>query len=296
MKKMILPIILVGMVFFIWATPGQTAAGHYPKRVISLGPINTENVFLLGAGDRLVANTDYCVRPEGAKDKEKVGSVLQISLEKIIGLRPDLVLATSLTGQHQLKKLKEAGIHVEQFKQSRSFDEICSQFLRLGRLLGLEERARNIVNEARTRVAGVAERVAHLRQEKVFFQIGSQPLYGGTPDSFTHDFIRYSGGVNVIADQKKGTTNFEKIIAKNPDVIIIAIMGSETGVAAEQKKNWMRFSVINAVKNRRVHFVNPNLACSPSPMTFAEMLEIIVELIHPQLSKVKRKPDRQTGR
>ncbi len=67
---------------------------QYPQRIVSLGPINTENVFLLGAGDRLVGNTNYCVRPTEARNRAKIGSVMQISLEKILSLKPDLVLAT----------------------------------------------------------------------------------------------------------------------------------------------------------------------------------------------------------
>jgi len=278
--------IITGLAILLWAKTGCGAESGYPQRVISLGPINTENVFLLGAGDRLVANTDYCVRPDAAQDKEKIGSVMQVSLEKIIGLQPDLVLATSLTGDKHLQKLKEAGIQVERFTLSKSFNEICSQFLRLGRLLGLEDKAQVIVDQARERVGEISEKASRFERQRVFLQIGSQPLYGASPGSFTHDFITYGGGINVIEDQKKGTTNFEKIIAKNPDVIIIAIMGSETGVAAKQKENWMRFSVINAVQTDRVHYVNPNLACSPSPMTFTEALEIIASLIHPQLGNI----------
>ncbi len=278
--------IITGLVLLLLVKTGCGAESGYPQRVISLGPINTENVFLLGAGDRLVANTDYCVRPEEAQDKEKIGSVMQVSLEKIIGLQPDLVLATSLTGEKQLEKLKEAGIQVERFTLSKSFGEICSQFLRLGRLLGLEEKAQVIVDQARERVGKISEKVARFEPQRVFLQIGSQPLYGASPGSFTHDFITFGGGINIIEDQEKGTTNFEKVIAKNPDVIIIAIMGSETGVAAKQKENWMRFSVINAVQTDRVHYVNPNLACSPSPMTFTEALEIIASLIHPQLGNI----------
>ncbi|MCI5128976.1 MAG: ABC transporter substrate-binding protein, partial [Candidatus Electrothrix sp. AUS3] len=71
----------------------QSLAKDFLQRIVSLGPINTENIYLLGAEDRLVGNTNYCVRPEAAKSKEKIGSVMQISIEKILSLRPDLILA-----------------------------------------------------------------------------------------------------------------------------------------------------------------------------------------------------------
>jgi len=262
-------------------------AATYPQRIVSLGPINTENVFLLGAGDRLVANTDYCVRPEAAKNIEKIGSVMQISLEKIVGLQPDLILATGLTSPQQLKQLHNLGVTIVRFDQPRTFSEICDHFLRLGQLLGLEKSAKLIIEEAKNKVASVTRNINNFPRQKVFLQIGSQPLFGSEKNSFTNDFIRLGGGINIVEDQASGTTNYEKVIARNPDVIIIAIMGSETGIAAEQKKNWQRFSVIKAVQNNRVHVINPNLVCSPSPATFAEALTNIANLIHPKLSYEK---------
>ena len=70
---------------------------------------------------------------------------------------------------------------------------------------------------------------------------------------------------------------------RQPRVIVIAMMGSETGIAAAEKKKWETLTVIKAVADNRVHMVDPNLACSPSPATFVEALKIIVGFIHPQL-------------
>lgn len=258
-------------------------AKDHPQRIISLGPINTENVFLLGAGDRLVANTNYCVRPEAAKIKEKIGSVMQVSIEKIIGLQPDLVLATGLTQMQQLRQLKSVGIKVVQFKQPASFTEICDQFLTLGRLLGLEQRANAIINTAKKQVAILQKKLINPRDQKVFLQVGTQPMFSSVESSFTNDFIVLAGGTNIASRYKSGMINYEKVIAANPDVIIIAIMGSESGIAAEEKERWMQVSVINAVQNNRVHIISPDIACSPSPATFASTLAIMAAMIHPEL-------------
>jgi ABC-type Fe3+-hydroxamate transport system substrate-binding protein len=261
----------------------QAAETEYPQRIVSLGPINTENVFLLGAGNRLVANTSYCVRPEGAKNKEKIGSVMQVSIEKIIGLHPDLVLATGLTQMQQVKQLQSVGIQVVQFKQPASFTDICVQFLELGRLLGLEKRATQIIEETKERVALLQKKVARLPRQKVLLQVGSQPLFSSVPTSFTNDFIVLAGGSNIASNQKNGIINYEKVIAANPDVILIAMMGSESGVASLEKERWMQIPVINAVQNDRVHVISPDIACSPSPSTFADTLDIMAKLIHPEL-------------
>lgn len=266
------------------ATPGFTA--EYPQRIITLGPLNTENVYLLGAEDRLVANTSYCVRPEAAKKKKKIGSVMQVSTEKIIGLRPDLVLATGLTSAQQVAQLRNLGIRVVRVRQPDSFPAICDAVLELGDLLGLPERAEAVVAEAREKVHALQERLQGLPRKKVFLQVGSQPIFGSVTSSFTHDFIDLGGGENILEDQRTGSVGYEKVIVKNPDVIIIAIMGTESGIAAQEKKKWLRYPVINAVKNSAVHVIDPNLVCSPSPITFAETLDIIAGLIHPELNSM----------
>ncbi len=260
------------------------AETEYPQRIVSLGPINTENIFLLGAGERLLANTNYCVRPEAAKKKEKIGSVLQISIEKIIGLQADLVLATGLTPTQQVKQLQAAGIEVVQFGQPHSFADICSQFLQLGKLLGLEAEAERTIRKAEEKVTAVQKKVASMPPQKVFLQVGAQPLFSSVPSSFTNDFIVLAGGTNISRKQKYGTTNYEKVITENPDVIIIAIMGTESGIAAREKEKWQRISVIGAVQNKRIHLISPDIACSPSPATFGETLSIMAELIHPELN------------
>ena len=280
-------------VFFIillscaFASGGGALGAGFPQRIVSLGPLNTENIYLLGAGDRLVGNTSYCVRPEAAKAKEKIGSVMQISIEKIISLQPDLILATGLTQPQQLKKLQELGLRVVQVQQPASFSEICKEFIRLGQLLGLEERAEHIVRRVKNEVAVITSRVAHLPRKKVFLQVGALPLFGSVKSSFTHDYIVLGGGINVIDDQATGISSYEKILTRNPDIIIIAIMGSETGAAAREKEKWRRFQVINAVQNNSVYSINPDLVCSPSPETFARTLAVIAGLIHPETGETQ---------
>jgi len=271
------------------AVHSATRSTDFPRRIVSLGPINTENIYLLGAGDRLVGNTSYCNRPKAAKNITKIGSVMQFSLEKIISLRPDLILATGLTRPESIKKLLNLDLHVVQFNQPNSFAEICNQFISLGQLLGRREQAEKIVNQTRIKVSTVEKKAATLRKEKVFLQVGSRPLFGSVNNSFTHDFITMGGGINITGNQVTGTTSYEKVIALNPEVIIIAIMGSESGIAGREKEHWLRIPVLHAVQNNRVHIINPDLVCSPSPVTFARTLQRIAELIHPGINMTSRK-------
>lgn len=288
--KALLLVALFLLAMFASVSYSPAGAATPPQRIVSLGPINTENVFLLGAGDRLVGTTVYCVRPRAAQHTEKIGSVLQISVEKIIGLRPDLVLATNLTQESQLEMLRRVGLKVVRFTQPASFASSCTQFEQLGSLLGLEEKAKTITADLRQQVRHLADRISTLAtpRPKVIMQVGASPLYVTGRDSFTNDFIELLLAENGMDDTPSGRVDYERIIAANPDVILIGIMGSETGVAADERTKWRRMDVIQAVRNNRVHVVDPNLVCSPSPATFVQALHVILPLLYPELSATEQ--------
>ena len=259
-------------------------------RIVSLGPLLTENVFLLGAGDSLVGNTLYCQRPEAARHKVKVGSVQELSIEKVVSLRPQLILANNLTPPQQVDQLRHLGFRVESFGQPATFAAICDQFLQLGRLLGLEKRAEAIVGQAREQVEVVRRAVAPYPRRKVFLQVGAHPLFSSVKRSFTNDFIELGGGVNIVGDQLSGVMKTEQVIALNPDLIVIAVMGSQSGIGAEQKQHWLSFDAINAARNKQVYVMDPDAVCSPSPLSFAATLRVIARLIHPEASIAAAEP------
>lgn len=287
-RTLFLCLSLILFVFSELATAAETKSTEpltSPQRIVSLGPINTENVFLLGAGDRLVGTTSYCVRPEAAKKTEKIGTVMQVSVEKIIGLQPDLVLATGFTKDSQVDLLRNVGLKVVRFDQPTSFASSCKQFEELGRLLGLEERALTITGKLRNQVNEIANEIesCNFQDQKVVFQIGSDPLYLSGRDLFTSDFIKLLHATNAMGDSPSGRYNNERVIAADPDVILIGMMGSETGIAAKERKKWQSMNILQAAKDKRIHVIDPNVVCSPSPATFVQALKMIAPLIYPQL-------------
>ncbi|WP_028581857.1 ABC transporter substrate-binding protein [Desulfogranum japonicum] len=274
--------LLLSILLFGLLQGGISCASSGPQRIISLGPIHTENIYLLGAEDRLIANTIYCNRPAQAREKMKIGSVMQANVEQIVSLQPDLILATSLTSPALINKLNGMGLNVVRFSQPQSFEQICNQFIQLGELLGLEEKAKSIVGQAEDQVERVKKAVAGFPLKRVFIQVGAQPLFGSVSSSFTNDFIVLSGSENILAKEKNGGCSREKVISLNPDVIIVAIMGSQTGEGANQKKLWFSFPTIHACSNKQVYVIDPDVVCSPSPLTFAQTLTTIAGLIHPE--------------
>jgi len=253
------------------------AEDNFPQRIISLGPSLTRELYLLGVEDRLVGNTLYCRQPPEAQKKEKVATVTKVNLEKVMILRPDLVLTSSLTNSEQVEKLKNLGIRVITFSTARSFSQICDQFLELGRIVGKEKEAERILSQSRKKMNSITGRGKNLPKPKVFVQVGAKPLFAVTNDSFVNDFIKFAGGINIASGAKTGLYSREKVLEQNPDVIIIVTMGI---VGEEEKEIWRKYKTLNAAKNNRIYIVDSYKVCSPTPVSFVEVLEEIVGLIH----------------
>ena len=254
----------------------------FPNRIISLGPTITEQLYLLNAQDKIIGNTIYCKMPPEAKNKEKVGTIIEQDLEKILTLKPDLVIASAMTNPKTIKKLNNLGIKVVRFSYAKNFNEICHQFSELGEIVGKKKEAERIIEEVRGKVELIKKKTMTKNSakagQKVFVQIGAKPLFTVTKDSFINDFIEFAGGIN-IADTKTGLYSREEVVAKNPDVIIITTMGI---AGEEEKKIWNKYKTINAVKNNRIYIVNSYKLCSPTPASFVETLEEIVEILYPK--------------
>jgi iron complex transport system substrate-binding protein len=249
-----------------------------PRRIISLGSTITEELYLLGAGDSLIADTLYCERPPQAKLKEKVGTIIAADLEKIVSLKPDLVLATSLTNPAVKEKLKNLGIRVVDFPLARNFQELCGHFRELGKVVGKVDAAEEIVRLARKKIEALKKNIQDLPKPKVFMQIGANPLFAVTKDYFLNDFIEFAGGINIAALAKSGLYSREEVIRRNPDVIIITSMGI---LGEKEREQWFAFSGLSAVKNSRIYVIDTYKLCGPTPVSFVEALEELIEIFHP---------------
>lgn len=258
------------------------AQQDYPQRIISLGPSITEELYLLGVQDRLIGCTVYCERPKEAETKEKIGTVVKVNVEKIVSLKPDLVLATSLTDPKAAEKMRSLGIRVVCFSHTRNFIEICEQFLELGKIVDKKKEAEEIINGVRGKVDFIKEKVKYLPKPKVFIQVGARPLFTVTKDSFVSDFIEFAGGINIAKDAKTGFYSREEVLRKNPDVIIIVTMGI---IGEKEKEIWVKYEALKAVKNNRVYIIDSYKFCSPTPVSFVDTLEEMVKILHPQEEK-----------
>jgi len=278
MKYRALALIFLCLLVNAWAV---FAAEQLPKRIVSLSPVATEELFLLGHGDLLVGRTRFCTKPPEAQKIETVGNILEVSLEKIVALRPDLVLAGSMTDPKVKEKLKQLGIRVEEFPAANDFNGICDSFLRLSCMVHKEKEAEAIVIAARDKVKVLRSGIRNQDKPAVFLQVGADPMVTMTRGSFLNDLIEFAGGINIASDAGSRIYSREKVLAEDPDVIIISGMGSDGGQGNEnEKKIWQGYRDLKAVKNGTLYTVDSDLYCAPTPLTFVTALENMIRLLH----------------
>lgn len=195
------------------------------------------------------------------------------------------MLATSLTNPKTIQKLRSLGIEVKLFPAPKNFTSLCDEFLELGKAVGREPEAKEIVKVAEGKVAEIKSRTATLMKPKVFIEIGTKPLFTANKDYIINDFVKLTGGKNIAEDSKIGVYSKEEVLRNNVDVILIVTMGF---VGETEKEAWQKFKMLNAVKHDRIYIIDSQKICGPTPVTFAKTLEEISFLLHPELLKKKR--------
>lgn len=256
-----------------------------PERIISLAPSNTEVLFALGLGDKVVGVTDLCDYPEEAQEIEKVGFV-EINLEKIVDLEPDLVLYIGGTAQlEKTQTMEDLGLTVLVLAPS-DIEGIFADIELVGRTTGTEDEAVDLVSELRARMDEVLSRVAQAkRQPLVFYELDAtdpaRPWTAG-PGSFIDALITMAGGVNLGASAEMEWAQFstEEVIAQDPEIIILG--DANYGVTAESVEERPGWGVITAVKAGAIYPIDDTLVSRPGPR-IVDGLEELARIIHPEL-------------
>jgi len=233
-----------------------------PGRVVSLAPKNTELMFAIGAGEKLVGVTTYCNEPPDAMAIEKVGgfSSQSISIEKLISLRPDLVLSVGELHRPTIKDLERLDVPVVALA-AESLDNLYTETELLGRITGREAKTSRLIEAMQRRVARIQERAVDIPDDErvsVFYQVWNDPLAAAGPASFIGELIRLAGGKNIINNASESYVRIgeEILLKRDPDVIIAPSMGAAQISRQDllEKPSW---SGISAVRNGRVYVLDP---------------------------------------
>jgi iron complex transport system substrate-binding protein len=252
-----------------------------PERIVSIGPSITEFLFALGAGPRVVGADDFSDEPAAAKQVEKVGGI-KVNFEKVVSLRPDLVLSVKFS-DGTIEKLAGAGLLVL-VVDPQSAGDVARTAILLGRAVGSdgEAMARDIqkrVDDVRSKTSAVATR------PRVYHEIdASDPtkIFTVGPGSYIHDLIQIAGGENIAARATSAYPQLsaEEILRSDPEIIVLA--AADYSAKPDQVAARSGWSVLTAVKNGRILTIAPNLINRPGPRV-GEAAEVYAKLIHPEL-------------
>ena len=267
----------------------QTANAAVPRRVVSLAPSLTEMAYALGAGPSLVGVTTVCNYPEAARRLPKVGGMEDggIDLERVLSLKPDLVIAIGLYQSSTVEALKRLGVRVE-IIPSQTLEDVFAAADRLGALLGRQTEARRLTADMRRRIDRVRKATAALppnRRPRVFYEVWDQPLMTATRDTLIGRLIELGGGVNVFGDLtgRYVQVSPEAVLKRDPQVIL-APTTHTSQVDAKSLEKRPGFSGVAAARTGRVYVLDGDLVSRAGPR-IAEALELVARAIHPELFK-----------
>lgn len=250
-----------------------------PQRIISLAPNITETLFALGLGERVVGVTSYCDFPAEAKTKEKVGDTIKPNLERIIALKPDLVLISTASQLEKItRQLDQLSIPVF-ITNPKTVTEVLASIRKLGEITGSGPRAEELTKAMQNKIKASQQQIANFSPVRVLYILQLSPLITAGKHTFINDLIKIAGGQSISGEETADYPQFsrETALARAPEVIIVpASHGSELVSLATIKHD---FAITPAVKNNRVVSANPDLIDRPGPR-IVEGIEALRKAIH----------------
>ena len=269
MKKIIFLILL----FFI-----TTSLFAEYKRIISLAPSATESLYELGLYNNVIANTVYC--SDGIVKKEKIGTVTEPNIEKIISLNPDLIVATK-EGNYKtvIDKLVRLKLTVYVMEPYLSFEDVCNNFQKLADYTEKSDTAKKIIENVKKEISQLNKETEKADKEKIFWEVGANPIFTVGNKSFVNEYNKYINGINVFEyiDMRYPNVSVESVIEKNPDIILLVNMGD---VSDQEILKWNKYKNITAIKNNKIYLLEADDIFTPTPKKFLNGIKVLREKLN----------------
>lgn len=242
-------------------------------RAVSLAPNLTENVFAVGAGDRLVGVTSFCNYPEAAKSIAKIGDTMNPNTESIVALKPEVVLVSTASQIEAFSSTLAANGIAVFVTNPDSVDAMFRNLEQLGSLFGTTAKADELVNGLRNRLKKLEARRSTMPADRVFVQISKEPLFTIGKQSFLTAALEKIGAISVTKDVETAYPKLSKetALALKPDVLIL----SESDDNREPNS---AFAASPAIKDGNVLKVNADLISRPGPRLIDALEQIEAEL------------------
>jgi iron complex transport system substrate-binding protein len=271
----------------IVATLAYASPQLEPRRIVSLVPAVTEMLFALGAGDRVVGVSNFDKFPPEVTKIAQVGALLDPNLDRILSLKPDLVIVYYSQTDLQTQ-LQRATVASFSYKHAGLAD-VTDTLRAVGARIGRAEQARAIATEIESKIGTLRMRYASGARPKTLVVFGRENfalrgIYASGGRGFVHDMLTVAGGDNVFADVDREAVQAttELILARRPDVII-ELRADPMTAEAERKEvtTWNQLASLPAVRAKRVHIITDPRTVIPGPRV-VEGVEIIAERLHRQ--------------
>lgn len=251
-----------------------------PDRIVSLSPSNTEIVFALGAGDKLVGITSFCDYPDETSDIEKIGDFDGPNIELIKKSQADVIFAGVYLQDDLIMALENLNIPIITTEAS-NFEGIYDSISLMGKLLGKEDKAEKIIYEMEESIDEIKLKTDDLEKPDIFYLAWIESLITTGKNTFVDDVIQMAGARNV-AEDVEGWTHYsiEELIKQNPDMLIVASHATNEGVTEEDIKNDVILKNLECVKSGNIYIMkDDNLISRPGPRII-EGLEEMARAIH----------------
>jgi iron complex transport system substrate-binding protein len=252
------------------------------QRIVSLAPSLTETVFALGAGDRLVGDTDFCDYPPEALSKPKVGGAINPSLEQIVSLRPDIVLATkSLNRRETVVALEQLGI-ATYVTDPHTVDDVIASTARLADVIGARDSGTALAANLRGRLAELRRRLNGLPPKRALFVVWAEPLISVGRNTFVADALRWAGAESVVQSSRDWPQiSLEEAFRLQPEVLVFASSHSETlGRDLDAMAELPGWRSLEAARNRRFAVISDAVNRPAPRLIFA--IEQLARQFHPE--------------
>lgn len=260
-----------------------------PERIVSLAPSNTEILFALGVGDKVVGVTEYCDYPPEVIGKERVGGYDDIDVEKVLELEPDLVLAEDIHTTNVVPSLEQLNIPVVVIVP-HNLEEIISSVEFIGDITASQSKASEIAADMQQRIQAVTATLSDSDDRPSVLYVlwwGEGGIMSAGSNTPIDELIHLAGGVSISHNDSHGnptigwpTLNLEDVISADPEVIIVDL--GDGGTSLHNIGTEPRLSGVSAVANGRIYGIDPDLTSRPTPR-IVDGLEAFAGFIHPEL-------------
>jgi iron complex transport system substrate-binding protein len=260
-----------------------------PQRIVSLAPGITETLYALNLDDKIVGVTTFCDWPAAARTKPRIGGFTNPSIEKIVSLKPDLIIATADGNRKDtVRQLERIGLPVYVTNPSDT-NGILRSILHIGEITNREKDARKLVEKLQKRLNNITMQINHKSKPRVFFQIGLEPVITAGRGTLINEVIERAGGINVAGRDTARYPRYsaEGIMGASPDIILFAPMAGDKEFVAG-KRFWQEFRGIPAVDNNRIYPIDTDLISRASPR-IVDAIEKMALIFHPGIKITKSK-------